>query len=325
MNAWLDWGIPVIAWLQGLGEWLVQPMKLFTFLGTEQFFMLVMPAVLWCIDVGLGYRLALILLMSDGLNGTLKLAFGWPRPYWVTSQVRAWSTETSFGLPSGHAQNALALWGRLAASIRRRWAAIFFGLLILLISLSRLYLGVHWPSDMLAGWVVGGLLLWAFLGLDQPVRQWLARLSVGGRVLVAFGLSLAILALQLLVYWLTAGRPIPPEWAQMAAAAAPGSEPINPRNLEGMFTSAGLLLGIGVGGALLFAWGQFDAGGPWWKRAGRYAIGLVGVVALWMGLDAIFPSGTSALALALRYLRYSVIGLWAVYLGPRVFVWLRLA
>ncbi len=325
MNAWLSWGIGINVWLQGLGEWLVQPMKLFTFLGTEEFFMLVMPAVLWCFNVGLGYRLALILLMSDSLNGTLKLAFGWPRPYWVSNQVRALSTETSFGLPSGHAQDALALWGRLAAGIRRRWATILVGLLILLISISRLYLGVHWPSDVLAGWIVGGLLLWAFLALDQRARQWLARLSIGGRVLVAFGLSLALLALQLLVYWLTAGRPIPPEWVQMAAAAAPGSEPINPRNLEGMFSNAGIVLGIGVGGTLLFAWGKFNVAGPWWKRAVRYVLGLVGLVVLWMGLDAIFPGGTSALALGLRYLRYAVVGLWAVYLGPRVFVWLRLA
>ncbi len=100
MNPWLDWGIPIIAWLQGLGEGLKAPMQLFTFLGTEEFFLVVMPAILWCLDAALGIRLGFILLASDGLNGTLKLAFGWPRPYWVSDQVRALASESSFGIPS---------------------------------------------------------------------------------------------------------------------------------------------------------------------------------------------------------------------------------
>ena len=325
MNAWLSWGIPINIWLQSLGDWLIQPMKFFTFLGTEEFFMLVMPAVLWCFNVGLGFRLALILLASDGLNGSLKLAFGWPRPYWVSSQVRALSTEASFGLPSGHAQTALALWGRLAAGIRRRWATILLGLVIFLISISRLYLGVHFPSDTLVGWLVAGLLLWAFLKWDGPVSQRLGKLSVPGQAAVALVVSLLILGLQLAVFALTVGRAIPPEWAQMATAAAPGAAPIDPRNIEGMFSSAGLLFGIGAGGALLFSWGQFSAGGVWWKRLLRYLLGLIGVVVLWRGLDMVFPEGASVVALALRYLRYAVVGFWAAYLGPKAFVWLRLA
>lgn len=325
MNEWLSWGIPINVWLQHLGSWLTAPMKFFTFLGTEEFFMLIMPAVLWCFDVGLGLRLALILLTSDALNGTLKLAFGWPRPYWVSDKVRALSTETSFGLPSGHAQTALALWGRMAAAIRRRWVYALLGLVIFLISISRLYLGVHFPSDTLMGWLVAGVLLWAFLRFDVPVRRWLARLAAGRQIVLAFVVSLILLGIQFAAFNSTADRSIPVDWAQRAAAAAPGSEPIHPRTLEGAVSGSGMMFGVGAGGALLLAWGRFNPKGQTWKRAGRFILGLAGVLALWMGLRLVFPDGETALALLLRYVRYAAVGLWAVYGAPRVFAWLRLA
>ncbi len=323
MIAWLAWGIPVIAWLQGLGDWLIGPMGFFTFMGKEEFYLIVMPAILWCFDVGLGIRLGLILLASDGLNGALKLAFGWPRPYWVSDSVRGLASETSFGLPSGHAQNAMALWGRLAAGLRRRWAMWAAALLILLISVSRVYLGVHFPSDVIAGWVAGGLLLWAFLRLDPPAVRWLGSLSPGGRVGIAFAASLLVLGLQYGILALTAGRAIPPEWAERALAAT--GEPIAPRSLEGMFSTSGILFGFGGGAGLLSAWGRFDPRGPWLKRLARFLIGLTGVLAIWLGLRSVFPEGEALLALVLRYLRYAAAGFWVAYLGPRVFGWLRLA
>ncbi len=325
MNAWLDWGVPVIVWLQGLGTWLHAPMEFFTFLGTEQFYLLVMPALLWCFDVRMGLRLGFILVASDGLNGLLKLALGAPRPIWVSDRVRALSSETSFGAPSGHAQNAAALWGRAAAWIKRGWVTVLLVLVILLITTSRWYLGVHYPMDGLLGLLVGGLLLWAFLRWEEPVARRLSRLSLGRQVALAFGASLAVLALQLAAFALAAGRAVPIEWFTRAAAAAPGADAIDPRSLEPLFTTGGLIFGFGAGAALLLAWGKFEAGGVWWKRLLRFLVGLAGVLALWMGLDALFPGGQGPLALVLRYVRYAAVGLWAVYLAPRTFRALRLA
>jgi membrane-associated phospholipid phosphatase len=325
MNAWLDWGIPIISWLQGLGSWLTTPMQIVTFLGTEEFFLVLMPAILWCVDVSLGYRLGLILIASSSLNGLLKLGFGAPRPYWVSDQVRALSSETSFGAPSGHAQTATALWGRLAAAIRRGWAVALLIVLIVLISISRLYLGVHFPTDTLAGWLVGGTLLFLFLRFEDPVARWMRSMSVTRQMATVLAASLVVLLLTLAVHGLTAGRPVPPEWAQRAAAAAPDADPIDPHSLEGLVSEAGLVLGIGFGGVMFFAWGGFRADGEWWKRVLRYIVGLVGVLALWAGLRLVFPSGDSLLAMSLRYLRYGAVGFWAAYLAPRVFVAMHLA
>ncbi|MEJ2010931.1 MAG: phosphatase PAP2 family protein [Anaerolineales bacterium] len=320
----LEWGIPVIAWLQSLGSWLTPIMKTITFLGDEQFYLLILPVFLWWIDIGLGIRIGLALLLSAGINGALKLVFGLPRPYWVSREIRALSSGTSFGLPSGHSQNAVVLWGRIAALVRRSWLRILLVVLILLIGVSRAYLGVHFPTDILIGWAIGLLILWLLVMLDEPIRRWLAGMSLTGRLMAAASLSLLVLLLGLLAYWSSAGRIIPPEWAAQAAALVPGSDPIEPQGLTDTITAAGTLLGLGIGAVLLVDWGGYA------PRTGigvfllRYAIGLAGLLGLYLGLRAVFPSGHTPLAYLFRYIRYAAVGLWVTYLAPRIFAWVGL-
>ena len=122
MDSIFQLGIAFAVWFQGLGSWLTVPMKFFTFLGSEEFFLLFLPVIYWCVDAGLGLRLGAMLLFNSGVNDFFKLAMHGPRPYWFSTQVQALSSETSFGVPSGHAQMAVGLWGVLAAYTRRGWA-----------------------------------------------------------------------------------------------------------------------------------------------------------------------------------------------------------
>jgi membrane-associated phospholipid phosphatase len=124
MNSIYDWSIRFILAFQQFGEWLLLPMLIFSFAGTEQLYLLFIPALYWCIDTRLGLRVSLILSVSIGLNAVLKLVFHQPRPFWYSDQVQAKALETSFGIPSGHAQNAAAGLGMLAASVKRTWAWI---------------------------------------------------------------------------------------------------------------------------------------------------------------------------------------------------------
>ena len=97
------------------------------------------------------------------LNQLLKALFGRPRPYFEHPLV----LETSYSFPSGHAMEALVLYGMLAyfaVLTFRTWrirTAIVFGaaLLVLLIGFSRMYLGVHYFSDVVAGYAAGGVWL----------------------------------------------------------------------------------------------------------------------------------------------------------------------
>lgn len=72
----LDW----IVAIQSLGGWLEVPMRLFSLLGSQEIFFLVLPLIYWSVDVGLALRVAIILVLSNNLQLVLKLLFADPRP-----------------------------------------------------------------------------------------------------------------------------------------------------------------------------------------------------------------------------------------------------
>ena len=175
MDVLIQNGINWIVAIQSLGGWLELPMKFFTFLGYENFFFLALPFIYWSVDAGLGLRVALALAFSNNLKPIFKLVFAAPRPYWISAQVKPFLYEGSFGIPSGHAQDAVALWGIMAAGVNKRWRWSW-GLAFILaffIGFSRLYLGVHFVHDVIAGWIIGSLMLLAFLNFWDPVAAWL--------------------------------------------------------------------------------------------------------------------------------------------------------
>jgi membrane-associated phospholipid phosphatase len=318
MQAVYDFGIRLIANLQAVGAWQVLPMKIFSFLGTEEFYMLVLPVLYWCFDSALGMRVAVILMLSSGFNDAFKMVFRGPRPYWVSNKVTGFAEETSFGIPSGHSQNAVSVWGIMAARLRKGWAWIAAILIIFLIGVSRLSLGVHFPHDVLAGWLIGFLLLWLVLRFWDPVAAWAKRQTLGRQILLAFFASLGLLLLPVLAYaWIhLSGWQAPSEWASYATQAV---------TLEGGTTTAGTFFGLLAGVAWLARLGWFQEKDPWWKLVLRYLLGVAGVLAIRYGLKFIFPAGETLLAYFFRYVRYTLIGFWMTGGAPWVFLKLRLA
>ena len=318
MHSILDFGVRLIVALQGLGAWPSVPMQFFSFLGTEDFFVLVLPILYWCVDSMLGIQIALVLMVTTNLNAAFKLAFHGPRPYWYSPQVRALATETSFGIPSGHAQTAATIWGLLAAYLRKWWAWLVAVLLILLIGLSRLYLGVHFPHDVLFGWLIGGLILWLALRFWNPVLAWAKKLSTAGQILASFLASLVAFLLPLISFvWLKAANWQPPQdWAMFATQAL---------SLSDVATCAGTIFGLLLGLIWLAGQGGFQTKGLWWQFILRVLLGLAGVLIIRYGLKFIFPSGENALAYFFGYVRYLVIGFWVAGGAPWVFIRLKLA
>lgn len=303
-------------------------MTAFTFLGNEEFFLFVMPLVYWCVDASGGGRLAVLLVTSNGLGNLLKIGFARPRPFWVDERAVALSRETSYALPSNHAMTATTVWGYLAVLLRRRWATAAALVLIALISLSRVYLGMHFPTNLVGGWLFGGLLLWAFARWERPAEAWLAGLGLWPQI----GLSVAVSGLYLaLAAGLLTVVPAPadlPAWEAAATRAAPpepGELALDPRGWSSHVTAAGMILGLGVGLSLAARGARFDAGGPLLKRAARFVVGVAGVGVLFLGLRALLPSGDDLSGQVFRYLRYAVIVAWALYAAPWAFLRLRLA
>ncbi len=316
-------GVDWIIAIQSLGAWLAAPMEFFSFLGTENFFLLVLPLIYWCIDANLGIRVGFILITSNYVNYIFKLAFAGPRPYWVSDKIIAFSAESSFGVPSGHAQNAVGVWGIIASGVRKPWAWGVAITLAFFIGFSRWYLGVHFVHDVFVGWLLGGILLWAFMRFWNPVEAWLKQKSPGNQILIALIVSLLFIALGAVSVGRLDGYTFPEAWKNNALRAGP-SVPA-PVSMENSITLAGTLFGLAVGAVWIAARGGYQASGPVALRALRYVIGLIGVVILWMGLGEVFPDNADLISYLLRYVRYSLVGFWVIGGAPWLFFRFKLA
>lgn len=158
--------VGLIQWLQSFSSPLLDNLFLaITALGSNYFYMFLLPLIYWTVDRTVARRVGGIFMASMWLNGLVKELFTMPRPSPET--VRVLATESSPGFPSGHAQGSTTLWGGLALSFRRSWFTLVCLAFIFLISLSRLYLGAHFPGDVLGGLLLGLL----FVGIMALVQR----------------------------------------------------------------------------------------------------------------------------------------------------------
>ncbi len=326
MDSLYSSGMQIIQWFQSLGAWLTPIMKLITFLGNEQFYLIVAPAILWCIDSTLGLRVGLFLMANEMVITTLKVAIHGPRPYWYTNDVKVLgSAENSFGAPSGHAQNAVVVWGRLAHHIKTRPAWVIAIILMVLIGLSRIYLALHFPHDVLLGWVFGAIMLWILLRLEKPAVSWLKKNVVGVQLLLIFLFSLVSILIIVLSQLALRAWTLPPEWINNARSSFPTEPAITPLSFHNFLTSPGAFFGLAAGWIWISRLGGFTIRDPWFKLVLRYILGVIGVLILYMGLGALFPDTETFLSYAWRYIRYALIGFWISGFAPWLFIKLNLA
>jgi membrane-associated phospholipid phosphatase len=315
-------GVNWIVVIQALGTWLKVPMLIFSFLGNEYFFLLVLPLIYWCIDARLGIQVGFILLTSTHVNSLFKLWFAGPRPYWVSSKVTPYLAEPTFGIPSGHAQNAVGVWGIIASHTRKSWAWAAAIALMFLIGFSRLYLGVHFPHDLVMGWFLGSILLWLFIQFWVPVAEWMKKKTLSTQVLIALGVSLIFIATGAVSVGRLDGYVVPAVWQGNALRAGLLPAPVS---IEEFITSAGTFFGLAAGVAWLAARGGYRAEGPIKKRALRFVVGVIGVLVLWRGLALFLPDNADLISYVFRYIRYSLVGFWVSAGAPWLFFRFKLA
>lgn len=294
MSAWaaVSWLGPEAPWGQGLlralqsvhSPLLDRFFIAFTMLGSEEFFVLVLPVLYWCVDRELGRRLTRLFLFSTFLNLWLKDTFQSLRPAADQARIRFSQSATGYSFPSGHAQGAAAFWGYLAFQVRRRWFTALAATMVLSVAYSRLYLGVHWPVDVTAGILIGLLVagVWAKAG------QWwdgeFAAIAGALRVPGAFLLPLLLLALD--------------------------------RSTEAV-KAVGVLAGFSGGTALakeVIRWPKHEG---WVRQMAKASFGLTGLILLRSGLKVVFPPGP-----IFDGLRYGVVGFWGGFALPWLFGWL---
>jgi len=316
-------GIHWILAVQALGAWLKAPMEFFSFLGTENFFLLLLPLIYWCVDARVGIQLGFILITSSYFNGVIKLLFAGPRPYWVSKQVIPLAAESTFGIPSGHAQNAVSVWGILAANYRKYWAWILAFGLMFFIGFSRWYLGVHFSFDVLVGWLLGAILLWVFVRFWNPIEAWLRQKTLREQVVLAFFVSMLFVSFGVFSASRLNGYTFPEAWRDNALRAS--AELPAPASMEVVFTTAGTFFGLAAGAAWIMSRGGYQAHGSVQQRAIRFVVGLIGIMILWRGLALVFPDNADAISFTFRYLRYSLVGFWISAGAPWLFFRFKLA
>lgn len=306
MQSWLlsltDWGTGVILWIQGFRmPWLDVLCRALSGLGTTYAYLVLLPLVYWCFDRLAGVGLAYVVLLSGWLNAGLKAFFAIPRPSDPRIVRLEEISDPSF--PSGHAQNAVAVWGYLAGRARRAGFWLLAVLLILGIGFSRLYLGVHYPQDVLAGWMVGAVFLLAFVTAEKYVTRLAGPLTMGAQLVLA----LVVPALLWLGSW--------------ALGMPEGQGDVSPAVV------AGALLGLNLGVVLERRFVRFSPAGPALQRAGRFLLGLALVFAFYLGprwaAQQIMPAAYESAPV--RLVRYFLVALVVSWIGPWLFVKVGLA
>lgn len=300
-------------------------MQAFTALGLPAFYVLLFPVVYWCVDARHGLRLAACVMGSIWLNEMVKVVLHQPRPFWLCDECTAIGADGSFGFPSGHAQHAVVVWGLIAVELRRRWAWWpMVALAPVLIGLSRVYLGVHFPTDVIGGWLMGALLLVLMLRVAPRVAA-----GASDRSLIAHAAGGVALGVTLLVGGLAvdgAGRDwlIPAEWLTAARnVVGPGFDPFR---LDYAFFAAGMIPGMLAGAGLATRLSLGGVDGSVRQRLVRLPIGLAPLAVLWgvlrQALDGVSDGGTG------YYITVwgvgALLGLWLTAGAPLLFAHLRL-
>jgi len=292
MDTIFQWGLNFIIMIQQIDTPLLDSFfRAITSLGDELFYLLLFPFLLWCVDFYLGIRVGIIFLLSVYVNTGVKEIFQQPRPFDILPEIQK-AHASGYGFPSGHAQSSLVVWGSIAYCKKQTWIRSLSVLLILLIGFSRIYLGVHFPTDILGGWLFGGLILslsyFIFLKIKPDLTQ-------GNMIFKIIGITLfPIILLQI-------------------------------QSSPDIISSVAALTGVGYG--LLFFSSSIGGirPGNWLQRLFSFLIGVIGIGILYLGLKLILPSEGQSFYQLSRFLRYLLLGIWISFGAPWLFIRMGLA
>ncbi len=270
-----------------------------TLFGEETLFMAFGMIIFWCVDKYKGYYVLCVGFLGTVINQFLKMLFRVPRP-WVadpnfTIVESAREAATGYSFPSGHTQTAVGLYGGIARISGKRYIILPAVALCVLIPLSRMYLGVHTPADVLVSTLIALLLVFGaypfFMRAKEKPRIMYVLISVLLVLVVAFLLFICFYEF--------------PSSCYLAE---------NIHNLESArkngFTLLGCLLGLIVTYTIDTAYVKFETKAVFWVQIIKVVVGILLVLAvkelLRAPLEALF-NGT-LVARAVRYFLMVVVG-----------------
>jgi len=254
-----------------------------TILGSEGFFLVMFSIIFWSYNKALGFFGLVFMPMAIFITSEIpKDMIRLPRP-----DVRGVTVPT-YTFPSGHTSGAVSVWGFLAIYFKKRWLWALSIMIIVLVGLSRVMLGYHFPGDVLGGIIAGSVLLVILFGLGS-------KLEPGILKKYSFPTLLAAAVL------------IPLVLSFIPAVYAP--------NLMGYV--AGAALGFLLEGKVL----NYDPRGNLWQQLLRIIIGLIVIAVVLLELEPILPRAAGLLT----FTCFALSTFWVTFLAPLLFVKFGLA
>ena len=162
-----SWEVSLMAWLQAhIGDTWISFMSFFSLFGEELPLILIVGFVYWSYDKKLGRKVGLIAIMGLIWNTMIKNIVMRRRPYFdhesinilrvVDSEADIYDISAQgYSFPSAHSTNAVTVFGSLAVNLRKRWFTVIAIVIPLLTGISRFVVGAHYPTDVMAGWLLG--------------------------------------------------------------------------------------------------------------------------------------------------------------------------
>ena len=273
-----------------------------TRLGEETAFLVAALIVFWCVDKRKGYYVMAVGFAGTILSQFLKLLCRIPRP-WVldpnfTILEQAREAADGYSFPSGHSQSAVGTFAAVAVGTKNRWVKGCCIALCLLVPLSRMYLGVHTPADVLVGAGLALVLVWL---LRKPVLD-----SDGGmKVIIPL---LTAMALGLLLYTTCWNFPADVDQGNLNSG------------IKNSYTLLGCMLGIWVVYPVENKYVKFNTEAVWWAQILKVVLGLAVVLAVKEGLRTPLDWAFGG-HMAARAVRYFLVVLTVGLLWPMSFSW----
>ena len=260
----------------------------FTLLGEDIFYIGLIAIIYWCFRKNDGIAVAYLMLFGFYINYFFKMLVNRDRPpdaYRIIDKG-----DISHGFPSGHAQSSTTFWTWALLRTRLKALLIVSPFMIFMVSFSRIYLGVHYPGDVIGGIAIGLVYtLIAYVAYPHIV-SFLGRYSLGIRQLIVPAIALLLFALSLVIF--------------------PDTTRDDPAEV------CGALFGFSVGIALESRYVGFKTEKVHNKRrAVRLLVGGVIVGVLFVGLSPILPSAN----VFTKFVRYIVVAFAVAFIAPLVF------
>ncbi len=165
------WEDALIIWLQAhMGAAGTALASFFSMFGEELLLILVLGFFYWCYDKEVGKLLGRNICVELVFNPMLKNIALRQRPYMANPGIHCLKpidssadimdpTAQGYSFPSGHSSNAATAYGTIGRCFQKTWVRVLAVLIPLLVGISRFCLGVHYPTDVMAGWLLGVVII----------------------------------------------------------------------------------------------------------------------------------------------------------------------